>query len=91
VLYDELLKVWPSPVVALNRTVAVAIVRGPEAALREIDALEREDRLSGYRYLPSAKADLLRRLGRHRLPCRARAHGQRGRKGVPFGPAGRVE
>ena len=65
VLYDELLKVWPSPVVALNRAVAVAMVQGPEAALREIEALEREGRLSGYRYLPATKADLLRRLGRH--------------------------
>jgi RNA polymerase sigma-70 factor (ECF subfamily) len=65
VLYDALLKVWPSPVVALNRAVAVAMVRGPEVALGEIEALERDDRLSGYRYLPSTKADLLRRLGRH--------------------------
>jgi RNA polymerase sigma-70 factor, ECF subfamily len=66
VLYDELLKVWPSPVVALNRAVAVAMVRGPEAALSEIEALERDGRLSDYRYLPSTKADLLRRLGRYR-------------------------
>ncbi len=47
VLYDELLKVWPSPVVALNRAVAVAEVRGPEVALREVEALERDGRLSG--------------------------------------------
>jgi len=66
VLYDELLKVWPSPVVALNRAVAVAMVRGPEAALAEVEALERGGRLSGYRYLPATRADLLRRLGRHR-------------------------
>ena len=64
-LYDELLKVWPSPVVALNRAVAVAMVQGPEAALAEVEALEHDGRLSGYRYLPSTKADLLRRLGRH--------------------------
>jgi RNA polymerase sigma-70 factor, ECF subfamily len=64
-LYDELLKVWPSPVVALNRAVAVAMVRGPEAGLDEVEALEREGRLSGYRYLSATKADLLRRLGRH--------------------------
>ncbi len=65
VLYNELLKVWPSPVVALNRAVAVAMVRGPGAALREVEALERDGRLSGYRYLPATRADLLRRLGRH--------------------------
>lgn len=63
-LYDELLKVWPSPVVALNRTVAVTMVQGPEAALVEVESLERDSRLAGYRYLPATKADLLRRLGR---------------------------
>jgi RNA polymerase sigma-70 factor (ECF subfamily) len=63
-LYGELLRVWPSPVVALNRAVAVSMVDGPGAALAEIEALERDGRLSGYRYLPATKADLLRRLGR---------------------------
>jgi RNA polymerase sigma-70 factor, ECF subfamily len=64
VLYGELLKVWPSPVVALNRAVAVAMVDGPAAALAQISGLERENDLSGYRYLPAIKADLLRRLER---------------------------
>jgi RNA polymerase sigma-70 factor, ECF subfamily len=64
-LYDELLRIWPSPVVALNRAVAVSMVDGPEAALAEVDALDREGRLAGYRYLPATRADLLRRLGRH--------------------------
>jgi RNA polymerase sigma-70 factor (ECF subfamily) len=64
-LYDELLRVWPSPVVALNRAVAVAMVRGPAAALDEIARLETDGRLSGYRYLAATKADLLRRLGRN--------------------------
>jgi RNA polymerase sigma-70 factor (ECF subfamily) len=64
VLYDELLRRWPSPVVALNRAVAVAMVHGPAAGLAEIDALEGDPRLAGYRYLPAAKADLLGRLGR---------------------------
>jgi RNA polymerase sigma-70 factor (ECF subfamily) len=64
-LYDELLKFWPSPVVALNRAVVLAMVRGPRAALAEVDALESRGRLSGYRYLPALKADLLERLGRH--------------------------
>jgi RNA polymerase sigma-70 factor (ECF subfamily) len=64
VLYDALLRCWPTPVVALNRTVAVAMVRGPAAALPEVEALEQDPRLAGYRYLPAVKADLLRRLGR---------------------------
>jgi RNA polymerase sigma-70 factor, ECF subfamily len=64
VLYDELLKVWPSPVVALNRAVAVAMVTGLAAALRDVEELEGDDRLSRYRYLPAIKADLLRRLDR---------------------------
>jgi RNA polymerase sigma-70 factor (ECF subfamily) len=64
VLYDELLRRWPSPVVALNRAVAVAMVHGPAPALAEVDALDQDPRLAGYRYLPAVKADLLRRLGR---------------------------
>jgi RNA polymerase sigma-70 factor, ECF subfamily len=63
-LYDELLRVWPSPVVALNRAVAVSMVDGPQAALADVEALEGDRRLAGYRYLPATKADLLRRLGR---------------------------
>jgi RNA polymerase sigma factor (sigma-70 family) len=63
-LYDELLSVWPSPVVALNRTVAVAQASGPERALLEIEELDRDGRLAGYQYLPAIKADLLHRLGR---------------------------
>jgi RNA polymerase sigma-70 factor, ECF subfamily len=64
VLYDELLRVWPSPVVALNRAVALAMVQGPAAALAEVEAVERDGRLVGYQYLPSTKAELLHRLGR---------------------------
>jgi RNA polymerase sigma-70 factor (ECF subfamily) len=63
-LYDELRRVWPSPVVALNRAVVVAMVDGPEAALAEVDGLEHGGRLAGYHYLPATKADLLHRLGR---------------------------
>ncbi|MGX7828046.1 RNA polymerase sigma factor [Actinokineospora sp. 24-640] len=63
-LYDELLRVWPSPVVALNRAVATDRVSGPAAALAEIESLERSGELTGYRYLPAVKADLLRRLDR---------------------------
>jgi RNA polymerase sigma-70 factor, ECF subfamily len=64
-LYDDLLRAWPSPVVELNRAVAVAMVDGPEAGLAEITRLEGDEKLGGYRYLPSAKADLLRRAGRY--------------------------
>jgi len=63
-LYDTLLRVWPTPVVALNRAVAVSMVDGPEAALAEVEALEHDGRLAGYHYLLATKADLLRRLGR---------------------------
>jgi RNA polymerase sigma-70 factor, ECF subfamily len=62
--YDELLIAWPSPVVALNRAVAVAMIDGPEAGLAEIARLESGEKLEGYRYLASARADLLRRAGR---------------------------
>jgi RNA polymerase sigma factor (sigma-70 family) len=62
-LYDHLLVVWPSPVVALNRLVPLAEVVGPEQALVELTALERDARLSGYRYLPAVRADLLLRTG----------------------------
>ena len=63
-LYNELLRIWPSPVVALNRAVAVSMVDGPAAALVEVEALEADRRLAGYHYLPATKADLLHRLGR---------------------------
>ena len=70
-LYDALLRAWPSPVVALNRAVALAMVEGPRAALAEVEALERDGRLAGYRYLPATKADLLSRLGRHEQAAEA--------------------
>jgi RNA polymerase sigma factor (sigma-70 family) len=63
-LYDKLLEVWPSPVVALNRAVPLAMVSGPETALAEVEKLERDGRLSGYHSLPAVKADLLSRVGR---------------------------
>ena len=96
VLYDELLRVWPSPVVALNRAVAVAMVRGPEAALRR-------GRGPGARRparrLPVPAVDQGRPAapprppprGRPRLPRRAGPRRQRGRTRVPRGPAGRIE
>lgn len=63
-LYDRLARLAPSPVVELNRAVAVAMSRGPDAGLALIDELERTRSLEGYYLLPAAKADLLRRLGR---------------------------
>ena len=63
-LYDELLRHQPSPVVALNRAVAVAMVDGPEAGLALIDQLEEQGELRRYHLLPATRADLLRRLGR---------------------------
>jgi RNA polymerase sigma factor (sigma-70 family) len=63
-LYDRLLDVWPSPVVALNRAVPLSMVTGPQAALAEVGKLEQDGRLSGYHYLPAIKAHLLSRLGR---------------------------
>lgn len=63
-LYDRLLERWPSPVVALNRAVALSFRDGPETGLASLDALAADDRLSGYHYLPAARADLLARMGR---------------------------
>jgi RNA polymerase sigma-70 factor (ECF subfamily) len=63
-LYGVLAQVWPSPVVALNRAVAVGFASGPAAGLAALDALATEPQLAGYGYLPAARADLLRRLGR---------------------------
>jgi len=61
-LYDQLAAVMPTPVVALNRCVAVAEVHGPARALELADQLD----LDGYHLFHSTRADLLRRLGRHR-------------------------
>ncbi len=63
-LCDVLLALTPSPVVALNRAVAVAMRDGPEAGLALLDALGDPVELRGYHPLPAARADLLRRLGR---------------------------
>jgi RNA polymerase sigma-70 factor (ECF subfamily) len=63
-LYDVLRTVAPSPLVELNRAVAVAMVDGPEAGLALLDALAADRRLAGYHLLPAARGDLLRRLGR---------------------------
>jgi RNA polymerase sigma-70 factor (ECF subfamily) len=62
-LYDLLERLQPSPVVSLNRAVAVAMVDGPRPALALIDALAASGHLDGYHLLHAARADLLRRLG----------------------------
>jgi len=63
-LYDALGELVPSPVVELNRAVAVAMAFGPAAGLEIIDALTKEPSLEGYHLLPSARGDLLAKLGR---------------------------
>ncbi|MDQ2848038.1 MAG: RNA polymerase sigma factor, partial [Actinomycetota bacterium] len=63
-LYDLLLRRWPSPVVALNRAVAVSYHDGPLAALVVVQALSDDPSLATYPYLAATRADLLRRLNR---------------------------
>lgn len=64
-LYTELAQLIPSPVIALNRAVAVSMASGPEAGLTLVDALASEPALGRYHLLPSIRADLLYKLGRH--------------------------
>ena len=64
-LYDLLAVIWPSPVVALNRAVAIGFARGGEAGLAALDALACEPQLAEYAYLASARGEFLLRLGRH--------------------------
>ena len=61
-LYDRMVRLDPSPIVALNRAIAIAELRGPQEGLAEIDRLG--DALDGYHALHAARAELLRRLGR---------------------------
>jgi RNA polymerase sigma factor (sigma-70 family) len=64
-LYGELAALARSPIVELNRAVAVGMAEGPAVALTLVDALISEPSLQGYHLLPSARADLLAKLGRH--------------------------
>ncbi|NPC55722.1 RNA polymerase sigma factor [Caenimonas soli] len=64
-IYDALAQVAPSPVVELNRAVAVAMAFGPAAGLAIIDALEGDKSLRNYQWLPSVRGDLLAKLGRN--------------------------
>jgi RNA polymerase sigma-70 factor (ECF subfamily) len=63
-LYGRLVQLVPSPVVELNRAVAVAMADGPSAGLALLETLEASGALAGYHLLPATRADLLRRLGR---------------------------
>ncbi|MFE3521248.1 RNA polymerase sigma factor [Streptomyces sp. NPDC059161] len=65
-LYGRLVELTPSPVIELNRAVAVAMSQGPAAGLALVDALRGEGALEGYHLLPSVRGDLLLRLGRAR-------------------------
>ena len=64
-LYDELVRLMPTPVVELNRAVAVAMAYGPAAGLELADRLAAEGRLRSYHLLPSVRGDLLAKLGRY--------------------------
>lgn len=63
-LYDALAQIMPSPIVELNRAVAVAMAFGPAAGLEIVDTLTEEPTLKGYHLLPSVRGDLLRKVGR---------------------------
>jgi RNA polymerase sigma-70 factor (ECF subfamily) len=69
-LYDQLVRIQPSPVVQLNRAVAIAMRDGPEAGLAQIDAVLEQGELANYYLAHSARADMYRRLGR---PAEARS------------------
>jgi RNA polymerase sigma factor (sigma-70 family) len=64
VLYDELLRVMPSPIVELNRAVAVSMASGPQAALDVVDSLAKLPVMKSYHLVPAVRGDLLERLGR---------------------------
>jgi RNA polymerase sigma-70 factor, ECF subfamily len=70
-LYAALYRGAPSPVVALNHAVAVSMVEGPEAGLARLAALAEADGIERYHLLPAARADLLRRAGRHAEAAKA--------------------
>jgi RNA polymerase sigma-70 factor (ECF subfamily) len=63
-LYDALLQISPSPIVALNRAVALGMAQGPAAGLDAVDRLAAEPALAGYHLLPSVRGDLLTKMGR---------------------------
>jgi predicted RNA polymerase sigma factor len=70
-LYTELAAIVRSPIIDLNRAVAVGMAEGPEAALAIVDCLAHEPALRSYHLLPSVRGDLLHRLGRYEEACAA--------------------
>lgn len=70
-LYDMLMAVRPSPIVALNRAIAVAQVEGPESGIRAMEAIEHRERIARYPFFPAARGELELRAGR---PASARRH-----------------
>jgi RNA polymerase sigma-70 factor (ECF subfamily) len=80
------LRITPSPIVALNRTVAISMRDGPEAGLAQLDPLLEEGDLDGYQLAHAARADFCRRLGRNK---EAREAYQRAIKLTTQGPARR--
>jgi RNA polymerase sigma-70 factor (ECF subfamily) len=63
-LYDALMQISPSPIVALNRAVAVGMAQGPAAGLDALDRLDTDSALAGYHLLPCVRGDLLMKMGR---------------------------
>ncbi len=76
-LYDMLMTIRPSPVIALNRAIAIAQHEGPEAGLEAIEAIEHRDRLASYLFFPAALAELELRAGR---PSSAQRHFREARR-----------
>ena len=70
-LYDALVAMLPTPVVRLNRAVAIAMVHGPAAGLADLDVSGASAALDGYHLYHATRADMLRRLGRHAEGARA--------------------
>jgi RNA polymerase sigma-70 factor (ECF subfamily) len=64
-LYDVLMRLQPSPVIALNHAAAISMVDGPQAALNLVDSLAAREKLAGYHLLPAVRADLLVKLERN--------------------------
>jgi RNA polymerase sigma-70 factor (ECF subfamily) len=76
-LYDLLLRRWPTPVVALNRAVALSFVEGPGAALDALEEIAADSTLVSYPYFAATRADLFRRLGRTQDALAAYQHALR--------------
>ena len=92
-LYDALSQIAPSPIVELNRAVALGMAFGPEAGLELLDRIAAEPALAGYHLLPSVRGDLLAKLGRarggrSRVPPRRRADRERPRAGAAAAASG---